>query len=154
MSNEFQSADTIDQSFVPCVRRNVDSLEIEGELLLFDESQGSWHLLNPAATIVWTVADAKGSIADLASDIAEFSGGDREAVLADVLAIVRDFGRRGLLEGVQGGVAHTHDHDHAGATGGDHAHHTEPGETGAASSTGLDPTGRPQPRFLAVPPSS
>lgn len=154
MSNDTQSADAIDESFVPSVRRDVEGMEIEGELLLFDQSRGAWHLLNPTATVVWTIADGTGSVDDLAGDIADVLEVDVETARSDVLTIVRDFGRRGLLEDNQPGGTHSQDHDHVERASHDHAHHTEPSGTGTAAATTPQAIGAPRPQFLAVPPSS
>jgi hypothetical protein len=97
---ETMTADHIDGRFKPLARASVASVELDGEGVLYDEEQGLTHLLNPTATVVWSCLDGERSVDDLGVELAEAFGADVMTVSADVLALVRELARQGLLEGV------------------------------------------------------
>lgn len=110
MTEDLLSADAIDASFVPTARRDLSFVELEGETVMnvpMGEDEVTirdygfdTHWLDRTATIVWNCFDGSGSIDELADDLSEAFGADREVVLADVLELARTLGRAGLLEGV------------------------------------------------------
>ncbi|MGH9179077.1 MAG: PqqD family peptide modification chaperone [Acidimicrobiales bacterium] len=93
-------ADDIDMGFVPAARADVAGVEMDGETVLLDEVTGATHLLNPVATVIWKCFDGTGSIDELVTDLADAFGAPREMVAEDVLALAREVGANGLLEGV------------------------------------------------------
>lgn len=94
--------DEIDGAFVPELRSSIASVELHGEAVLLDEVTGSLHVLNAMATLVHTCFDGAGTIDELVVDLAEAFGEDVDTVREDVVALARDLGRQGLLDGVIG----------------------------------------------------
>lgn len=93
--------DDIDGRFVATTRADVSGIELDGEAVLLDES-GQLHVLNCTATVIWCCCDGSATVAEISKSLAasfSVSGADIER---DVVAAVRDFGRKGLLEGVPG----------------------------------------------------
>jgi hypothetical protein len=107
--------EAIDETFTPRVRDDIAAVEIDGEMLVFDESASAWHLLNPSAAMVWQIADGTASVLELAQDISSVLGVDLTDATAGVVAALRDFRARGLLAGVEPvpGRDVKGDHDHA-----------------------------------------
>lgn len=94
-------ADALDGSFVPRVRDDVASIRLDGEtVLLPDGAGGGAHWLDRTASIVLDLVDGHGSVDELADALAEAYRADPATVSADVLALVRTLGRRGVLVGV------------------------------------------------------
>ena len=89
----------IDASFVPVVSPSVSSVDLDGETVLYNDATGSLHALNTTATIIWACCDGCGSVGEIASDVSEEFGIDREQVLADVIDTLNGFARLGLLAG-------------------------------------------------------
>lgn len=78
------------------------NVELDGETVIYDESNGSIHLLDPIATVVWSVLDGTSTLAEIAADVAEAFSAPVAQVSDDVLALARMLGRSGLLAGVRG----------------------------------------------------
>jgi len=95
--DDIRAAD-IGAEYVACRRREVAGAEIDGDVVLYDELQETTHLLNQTGAIVWSLLDGSSRIDEIASELAEAYAAPADAVLADVLALVRELGRRGLLE--------------------------------------------------------
>jgi hypothetical protein len=94
--------DQIGPDFVAHPRREVVTAEIDGDAIIYDELVGATHLLNPTAAIVWRLLDGETRLDELSADLAEAFGVGVGEVLADVVMIVGELGRRGLLEDVAG----------------------------------------------------
>jgi len=118
----------------------VASVEIDGEVVLFDSSSGVLRNLDPLGGIVWSCFDASGTIDEIVADLCAEFGADPDAVHNDVLELARALGRDGLLRGVAPPAPAGTADDHAGHDHGhdDHAATADPAE----------------PRFLVEPPSS
>ena len=80
-------------------RSGLASVEIDGEIVLYDDGERRLHRLNPAAAIVWRCLDGTGTLAEIAGDIADVYGQRPEEVLAGVLEAARHLGAEGLVEG-------------------------------------------------------
>ena len=59
------------------------------------------HLLNHTATLIWNCLDGAVDIGGLAREIGEVLGLPVETVLVDTLAVIRELGDEGLLDGVE-----------------------------------------------------
>jgi hypothetical protein len=94
------SVEEIGVEFVPQARTSVADVEIDGEAVLYDEQAEALHVLNSTAALVWACCDGSGSVAAIADDLAQAFGADPGKVLADVVELVRRFGRSGLLVNV------------------------------------------------------
>jgi len=92
--------DQIGPDFVAHPRREVVTVEIDGDAVVYDELRETTHLLNPTGAIVWRLLDGETRLDELSADLAEVFGVGVEEVLADVVALVHELGQRGLLEHV------------------------------------------------------
>ena len=92
--------DQIGPDFVANPRREVVTVEIDGDAIVYDELRETTHLLNPTGAIVWGLLDGETRLDELSADLAEVFGVGVEEVLADVVALVHELGQRGLLEHV------------------------------------------------------
>jgi PqqD family protein of HPr-rel-A system len=86
-------------SCIPVLRCGVASVEIDGETVIYDVELDATHLLNPTATAVWSCLDGETTVDQLIDDVAAAFGVPREEVRTDILTLLRDLGRAGLLEG-------------------------------------------------------
>lgn len=134
MAAELRSVDAIDGGFVARPRATVASVELDGEVVLYDEVTEGMHVLNPTAATVWSCFDGRSSLDDIARELSALYETDAETVRAAVVDVARDMGRLSLLQGVEG-VAEPAGDEAAGAVG-------EPGPEPADA-----------PRFIAEPPS-
>lgn len=87
----------IDSSSVPLARPDLAAVEVDDEIVLYDDTTGRLHRLNPGAATLWRCLDGTGTLADVARDIAEVYHADPEQVLADVVELSRQFAGEGLL---------------------------------------------------------
>jgi len=94
--------DQIGIDFVAHPRREVVTVEIDGDAVVYDELQETAHLLNPTGAIVWKLLDGETRLDELSADLAEVFGAGVDEVLADVVLLVQELGQRGLLEHVAG----------------------------------------------------
>lgn len=67
----------------------VESVEIDGETVLYDCVRNAIHLLNPVATLLWEFLDGSSTLGEVSADLAAVF--DRSE--SDVLAEVVDFAR-------------------------------------------------------------
>jgi hypothetical protein len=74
---------------------------LDGEAVILDQAGNRLHHLNPTATVAWTCFDGTGTLADLAADLAHEFATDPSTTAADVVALARELGAAGLLEGVE-----------------------------------------------------
>src|SRR5438128_223159 len=100
MSEREVSASSIDERFVASRSRHTYVVELDGEAVVLDERANRLHHLNHTATLIWNCLDGDVDVRGLAGEIGEVLGLPFEQVLADTLAVVRDLGDEGLLDGV------------------------------------------------------
>jgi hypothetical protein len=94
-------AEAIDGAFVPEAHPAVAGVELDGEAVLYHEVDNTVHVLSPTATIVWNLLDGVSPVAEIVTDLAAVFEVSEERMLEDVLQALREFGRQGLLEGVE-----------------------------------------------------
>lgn len=94
-------AGDIDGRLTPTHARAVVGVELDGEAVLYHEELQTVCVLNPTATVVWNCLDGSSGLDRLCQDLADAFSVEAEALREDVLGIVREFGRQGLLEGVE-----------------------------------------------------
>jgi hypothetical protein len=99
MTDHGQASQEIGPYFVAYRRQETLTVEIDGEAIVYDESQEVAHLLSPTAAIVWEQLDGRNRLDKVATGLAEAFDASTEQVLGDVLELVQEFARRGLLEG-------------------------------------------------------
>lgn len=92
--------EAINASFVAKARPGVTTVDLAGETVLYDESSGKLHHLNPQGSVLWRWFDGSGPLADLAADVSAAYQADPAVVEADVVALARRLATEGLLEGV------------------------------------------------------
>jgi hypothetical protein len=92
--------DTIGPAFTATARGDIVAVEVDGEIVLYDDSRGILHRLNPTASALWQCLDGSGTLGEIAADIADVFEIDGDRVLADVLMAAREFATQGLLAGV------------------------------------------------------
>lgn len=88
---------TITKTFVPTTRPDLVQVEVDGEIVLYDDSAKIMHRLSPIAGQVWRCLDGSGSLAEVAADLADVYQADAKQILVDVVATARQFGSAGLL---------------------------------------------------------
>jgi hypothetical protein len=98
MTDDAKVSQEIGPHFVAQRRQETLTVEIDGEAIIYDESQEVAHLLSPTAAIVWEQLDGRNRLDEVAVDLAEAFDARTEQVLGDVLELVQEFARRGLLE--------------------------------------------------------
>lgn len=94
-------ADDIDGRFTPTHARAVAGVELDGEGVLYHEEFQTVCVLNPTATVVWNCLDGSSDLDTLCRALAQAFSVELETIRTDVLAIVQEFGRQGLLEEVE-----------------------------------------------------
>jgi hypothetical protein len=94
------SIDAIDAAFTATARSDVVAVDVDGEIILYDDSRGVLHRLNPTASALWQCLDGSGTLGEIAADMADVFQVSEDRVLADVLIAAREFARQGLLVGL------------------------------------------------------
>ncbi len=108
MSSRHVSADDIEDltpdemgpTYAPRPRPTTISQRLDDEVLLIDGRTGRMHVLNSSAAIIWECLDGSVTLEELAVELAEAFGADRETVLRDTMTVAREVAARGLLDGV------------------------------------------------------
>jgi hypothetical protein len=77
----------------------VHTVELDDEAVLLDEERNVLHRLNASARIVWLLLDGRATVGQIADELAQELGIDREMMRSDVLQIVADFAEADLVEG-------------------------------------------------------
>lgn len=83
---------------VIAARPGLAQVEVDGEVVLYDDSERRLHRLNAPAATLWRCLDGEGSLSDIAADIAGVYEQDSEAVLAQIVDIARQLADEGLVE--------------------------------------------------------
>ena len=87
----------IGEDLVARVADTVAWIEVDGEAVLFDEVGRIVHVLNPTATHVLIAIDGRTSLGRIADDLSNAFGADPDVVREDVLALVDELMRKGLV---------------------------------------------------------
>jgi len=96
------AADVVGPGFVARVREDVASVELDGEVVIYDAAAERSHLLSPTAGLIFACLDGTSTLAEVAADLAEAFLAPEAAVLEGVVSTVLTLGRQGLLAGVAG----------------------------------------------------
>jgi PqqD family protein of HPr-rel-A system len=91
----------IDVGFSACPADSAVWVLLDNEVVIYEEASGSVHSLNPTATLVWQCLDGKSPLRDIAADFAEVFEIDPSSAERQIVGLVREFGRQGLLAGVE-----------------------------------------------------
>jgi hypothetical protein len=99
--------DSVGCDFAPRARRDVVTVEIDGDGIVYEETRNVSHLLNPTGLLVWQLLDGTTRLDELSAELAEAFGVGFKGVLADVVTIVEELLRRGLLDDFPGETTET-----------------------------------------------
>lgn len=88
-------------SFVPAVDPSVVAAELDGELVLYHEGANTVHVLNTTATAIWHCLDGRVDVDGVCNELAATFSLPVDHLSGDVLDAVKEFGRQGLLCGVE-----------------------------------------------------
>lgn len=77
--------------------RRIAFVEVDDEVVLYDDDTRRLHRLNWAAATVWRCLDGTDTLAQIAADIAEAYAADPDIVLADVERLACELVAEGLL---------------------------------------------------------
>lgn len=100
--DDFGWIESIDAESVVTARSDVSSVELDGEIVLYDDGLRRFHRLNPTAATVWQCLDGSVALRDIAIDIAEIYDLEVATLLPQVVALTRSLAREGLLWGPEG----------------------------------------------------
>lgn len=84
----------------PKVREDLAVVELDGEAVIYDDRNGELHHLNPTATVVFSLLDGTATVKELAGDISEAFGVPADQVETQVRALIREFRKAELLDGL------------------------------------------------------
>lgn len=145
----------------PARAAHVAWVELDGEAVLYDEETEALHVLNPTATVVWSVLDGEVSLAELAGELAEAYGLEIDEVTGQVVDLTRQLGGQGLLDGIARAEPEpAATDDPADETADETTAETDLGEDPPARAAApIDPISDPSadvdtPQYLVEPPSS
>ena len=93
-------ASAVGLDLAPRLRPGVGSAFLDDEGVLLDPATGASHVLDQSAALVTRFLDGSATLGEIAFDIADVLGVDRERVETDVVTLVRTLGEQGLIEGV------------------------------------------------------
>lgn len=82
----------------PWTRADLEIVDVEGELVIWDPVAGRIHRLDQMAALVWPVLDGANSIDDIADDLADVFGRPRMETFAAIRTLIVDLEAAGLLE--------------------------------------------------------
>jgi hypothetical protein len=77
---------------------HVDWVELDGEVVLFNERTAQIRVLNATAGLIWRLLDGQVTVGHLAHEIATELDVDEAAVRADATRLVRQLASAHLLE--------------------------------------------------------
>ncbi|SRR6266705_1052011 len=83
----------------PKVREDLDVVELDDELVLYDPVRDDVHYLNPAAAIVFQLCDGSATVREVAGEIAQPLGIPEKRIERQVRTLLKELRKVGLLEG-------------------------------------------------------
>jgi hypothetical protein len=81
----------------PRIRDDLTVVELDGEVVIYDELADDIHHLNPTASIVFSLCDGGTTVKDMAQEIAGAFGVPTDQVEREVRPLLREFRKAGLL---------------------------------------------------------
>lgn len=120
MADDHETTLLIDGSAVPRPVAVVETLDIDGELVLLDPSTNGIHHLDRLGSVIWSVLDGTATVDELVADLAEAFATADDVVRKDLDDLLAGLYRIGVLEGVELPLSdheriHAHEHQHADA---------------------------------------
>lgn len=83
----------------PKAREDLAVVELDGEAVIYDESNGNLHHLNPTATIIFNLFDGTSTVKELAGLIEQEFKVPASDVEQQIRALIKEFRQAGLLVG-------------------------------------------------------
>jgi len=77
---------------------DLEFVEIDGEIVIYDETDDSIHHLNPTASMIWQACDGTATTRELALEFAKAAGLPQDQIERDITAAVRQLAGVGLME--------------------------------------------------------
>lgn len=93
----FDLVGSIDAETVVAARSDFASVELDGEIVLYDDGTHRLHRLNPTATTLWQCLDGSATLREIATDIAVVYEVEAATVLPQVVSLTEAFAGEGLL---------------------------------------------------------
>lgn len=83
-----------------CIRRKDAVLvkEVESKTVLLNLATGTYYTLNKAGTVLWSCADGKKTVSEMAGELVGRYHVSPEVALQDTVALVQALAREGLIE--------------------------------------------------------
>jgi PqqD family protein of HPr-rel-A system len=81
----------------PKIRDDLTVVELDGEVVIYDERADDIHHLNPTASIVFSLCDGGSTVKEMARDIASEFGVAADQIEREVRPLLREFRKAGLL---------------------------------------------------------
>lgn len=91
----------IDAGTVATARTDVASVQLDGEIVLYDDSSHRLHRLNPTAATLWQCLDGSASLAEIGTDIAGVYSVPAATVIPQIVTLAQSFAEEGLLVGFE-----------------------------------------------------
>lgn len=88
-----------DDQTIPKPAPSAAGVEVDGEPVLLDRSNGSLHMLNDVGAAIWARLDGSRTVASLVTELSEEFGVSSNRVEQDVREFLAQLTRLGLLEG-------------------------------------------------------
>ncbi len=81
------------------LRRSTElvAMELEDEIVIYDEREDVIHHLNPTAAIIWRSCDGSATVGELALALSASAGLPADRIRRDVARAVRQLGDAGLM---------------------------------------------------------
>lgn len=86
----------------PAAKATVTSIELDGEVVVYDLGTGRLHRLDRIAGVIWGCLDGSGTVEEIVADLADGFGADPAQVERDVQAVLRHLAEEELLVGEDG----------------------------------------------------
>ena len=88
----------MNRTAVPRVRNDLALSEVDDEFIVYNPATDRTALLNPTAALVFDYCDGSRTLEEIAGKVAAFFKIERETVLPDVQAALKELTTKGFLE--------------------------------------------------------
>lgn len=89
----------VDGTFVPRPVPDLETTELDGELVLLDPRTHRLHVLDPLGTVIWRLFDGEATVDELTADLAYAFSAPAEVVGQDFVSLVAALRAASLIEG-------------------------------------------------------
>jgi PqqD family protein of HPr-rel-A system len=90
----------------PKTRADLAVVELDGEAVIYDETTGNLHHLNPTATIIFNLFDGTSTVKELAGLIEDEFQIPSQEVERQIRDLIKEFRQAGLLDGRESSNGH------------------------------------------------